>query len=133
MLNRLFKKKSNIERDSRDLLRENLNLVQVDMFYGDDPILNLNKEERIMYLKSFFDLLKDDKLIKRMKYHINKQAQKTLANSKNGIQDIAGAMNINGIAFIIDDIEKLSNMYIKETIVQEQKPIDKFAIIPTEG
>lgn len=133
MLNKLFKKKNNTERDVRELLRENLNLIEVDMFYNDDPMFLMTKEERILYLKIFFDLYKDNKLINRLKFHINKQAQKTLGNAKDGIQDLAGAMNINGLAFVLNDIERLSNLYIKETTTPMETPIDKFAIIPTEG
>lgn len=130
---KLFTKKQDPKRDVRELLRENLKLVSVDMFYNDDPLLSMTKEERLVYLKSFFDLFKDEKLTQRIKYHINKQAQKTLGSATNGVEDLAGAMNINGIAFIMNDIEKLSNMYIKETTVVPEKPLDKFAIIPTEG
>ncbi len=129
----MFGKKIKPETNIRDLLRENLNLLRVDMFYSDDPLIGLTDDQRKLYLKSFFDLYKDKKLFDRIKYHINKQAQKTLANSRDGIQDIAGASNINGLAYIMDDIEKLSNMYIKETTVKEEKPLDKFSIIPEVG
>ena len=127
------KKKPNLEKNVRDLLRENLNLIEIDMFYIDDPILGLSDEKRRLYLKTFFDLYKDKKLFERIRYHINKQAQKTLAYAKDGIQDIAGASNINGLAYIMDDIEKLANMYIKETSIKEEKPLDKFSIIPEVG
>lgn len=129
MLNNLFKKQKNTsEQNARELLRENLNLLSLDMFL-DDPMIKLNEQERKMYLKYFFDLNKDLKLIERIKYYMNKQATKTLANSKDGTQDVAGATNINGMAYIYDEINRLSNMYIKETTQAEEK-FDKFEIIP---
>ncbi len=129
----MFNKKIKPEKTSRDLLRENLNLIEVDMFYTNDPLIELTDEQRRLYLKSFFDLYKDKKLFERIKYHINIQAQRTLAHAKDGIEDIAGAATINGLAFIMDDIQKLSNMYIKETATKEEKPLDKFSIIPEVG
>ena len=125
----LFKKQEErSEQHVRDLLRENLNLLSLDM-YLDDPLIGLSENERKLYLKYFFDLNKDLKLIERIKYNINKQAIKTLGNSKDNVQDIAGACNINGMAFIYDEINKLSNMYIKETTKPEED-FDKFDIIP---
>lgn len=128
----IFKKKkiNDNERDVRELLRENLNILPVDMFYGDDPMLKMTQEEKIMYLKSFFDIYKDEKLIERIKYNINKQAQRTLGNSKDMVHDMAGAMNINGMAFVMEDINRLANLYIKETTKPPEKPLDKFSIIP---
>ncbi len=135
MLNRIFKKEKapTQERELRDLLRENLNLITVDMFYKEDPIIKLKKEERILYLKKFSDLSKDGKLIERIKYHINKQAQMTLAAAKDGTQDVAGSMNINGLAFVIDEIERLAKQYVKETTKKPETPLSKFDIIPKVG
>lgn len=130
----IFKKKKNEKdqhRDIRDLLRENLNLLSLDMFYRDDPLLALGKEEKIIYLKKFFDLYADQITINRIKYHINKQAIKTLENAKNGIEDTAGASNINGMAFIMEDIQALSKMYVKETAPPQDPILNKFQIIPT--
>lgn len=116
-------------RTARDLLRENLALIPVDMYYREDPLMKMNPQERALYLKKFFDLFKDTFLIDRIKYHTNMQAKKTLKESGSGIQDIAGANNINGMAFILDDIEKLANMHIKET-AQPKPEFNKFDIIP---
>jgi hypothetical protein len=120
---------SSPEKDIRDLLRENLKLLEVDLFMPSDPLLKMNEEERRMYLKKFFDLFKDPFLIDRLKLHINNQARKTLKEAGNSVEDLAGSCNINGIAFILDDIKKLSNMYIKERSKPKEE-IDKFAIIP---
>lgn len=119
-------------RAVRELLRENLAVTPVDLFYSDDPLIGLPDNDRILYLKKFFDLFKDPFLTDRVKYHINNQAKKTIELSGNGVQDIAGAMNINGMAFIMDDIEKLANMYIKESTKPKEK-FDKFEIIPKVG
>lgn len=135
MLKDIFNKKQKKlpEEEIRELLRANLNLINFDMYYNDDPLIGLKKEDRLIYLKTFFDLYKDKKLVDRIKYHINKQAIKTLENSQSGIQDMAGAININGLAFVLNDIEKLSNMYIKEKTAPKEKPLDKFSIIPKVG
>ena len=129
-LKNIFKKKDT-ERGVRELLRENLNVLPVDMFYLDDPITQLNKEERLLYLKEFADIYTNNKLFDRIKYHINKQAQKTLGNSRDGVQDIAGSMNINGMAFIMEDITRLANLHLKESTQPKEEEIDKFKIIPT--
>lgn len=127
MLHNLFKKNTS-EQNVRDLLRENLSLLSIDLFL-DDPIIELNPEQRKLYLKFFFDLNKDLKLIERIKYNINKQAVKTINNSKDGVQDLAGACNINGMAFVLDEINRLANMYIKE-LAQSEEKFDKFEVIP---
>ncbi len=118
------------ERAVRELLRENLAVIPADMFYRDDPMVKMNPVDRALYLKKFFDLFKDPFLMDRIKYHINNQAIKTIHESGNGIQDIAGSMNINGMAFIKDDIEKLANMHIKETTQPPKQEFNKFSVIP---
>lgn len=120
------------ERAVRELLRENLAALEIDLFYSDDPLIKMDPKERTLYLKKFFDLFKDTFLMERIKFHINQQARKTIENSGKGIQDVAGAMNINGMAFIKDDIEKLANLYIKET-TQPKEAFDRFQIIPKSG
>lgn len=130
---KLFGKEQSSKRNIRELLRNNLNVIEADMFYIDDPMNSLENEQRTLYLKTFFDLYKDSKLIDRIKFHINKQAQKTLSNFKDGESDLAGAMNINGMAFIMNDIERIANMYIKETTAKAEPKIDKFKIIPEVG
>ncbi len=118
------------ERLVRELLRENLSVLPVDMFYREDPLLSMDPSERAIYLKKFFDLFKDPFLMDRIKYHINQQAIKTIHESGSGIQDVAGAMNINGMAFIKDDIEKLANQHIKES-TRPSTEFNKFDIIPS--
>lgn len=132
MFLKLFKKeeKRNPHRDVRDLLRENLNLLPVDMFYLDDPLNELSPEGRILYLKTFADIYTDKKLCDRIKYQINRQAQLTLAKAQTGTEDQAGAMNINGMAFVLDEIARLANMYLLETTKPKEQPLDKFSIIP---
>lgn len=115
----LFKKETekemiSPERNARELLRENLKTIPVDVFYLDDPANNLTSEERKMYLKHFYELQIDKKLTERLKFLINKQANKTLGSSQGKEFDLAGAMTINGLALAKDEIERLSNMYIKE-------------------
>ncbi len=104
----------NYERTMRDLLRENLSTIPVDVFHHDDPLLQMGPEERKVYLAYFRSVVVDGKLIDRLKYLINKQANRTLYSSKDGVLDSAGVMKMDGIASIKDDIERLSAMFLKE-------------------
>lgn len=109
-------------RNVRELLRENLSTVSVDVFYLDDPLVELPQKERQLYLKHFYDLSRDEKFMERIKYLVNKQALLTIQNirNKDGSWDTAaGAMNINGIALVKDDVERLAAMHIKETVPEE--------------
>ena len=117
------------ERTVRDLLRENLKTVPVDVFYIDDPIMKLGPEERKGYLKYFDDIIKDGRVAERIKYYINKQANLTLQSSgKNTpVFDVSGSMNINGMASIKDDHVKLSGMFNKEN-GQPDTPYKKMGI-----
>jgi len=130
MFKNLFKKKlkeetiSSPERDARELLRENLNTVSVDMFYADDPIILLNPSERKQYLSYFHLLLKDKKLMERIKFLINTQARMTLKGSKDGVFDMAGTMTMNGMTVIKNDIERLSVMFEKEEAEGSKKSFD---------
>lgn len=134
MFKKLFKKREDSLPEKkaavRDLLRENLDLIRVDLFNFTDPLITMDKDERMLYLKYFFDLYKDVKLFERIKFHINTQARKTLQTSASELNDMAGAMNINGLAFVMNDIEKLANMYIKESAATIETPIDEYAIVP---
>ena len=130
----IFNRKSkDLPRDARELLRENLNVLEMDKFYEKDPLLLMTKEERLIYLKVFADLYKNKELMERIAYMINKQAQKTLWDSRDGIQDIAGTMMINGMSSVIDEIKRLSKMHEKESYVPDYNPLDKFSIIPRSG
>ena len=125
-----FKKKvaHTPSREWKELLRENLNTVAVDMFSSDDPILSLGTEERKIYLKKFHDLIIDKTLISRLKYLVNLQARMTLRGAKNGEDaDMAGAMNINGLCVAIEDIERLATMYVKENAGEPD--FNKFDVI----
>lgn len=117
-----------VEREARELLRENLNTVSVDMFYADDPIIGLNPNERKQYLSYFHLILKDKKLIERIKFLINTQARMTLKGSKDGVFDIAGAMTMNGITVIKNDIERLSAMFEKEEAESTKKSFNERSI-----
>lgn len=116
-----FKKKQEPiahERRIRDLLRENLATVAVDVFYYNDPLLDMNPEERREYLLYFYKIVSDKKLIERIRYFINKQANITLKNSKDGTLDTAGCMKMDGMGTLKDDFERLSQMFLVE---EEQK------------
>lgn len=100
----------------RDLLRENLALVNLDIFYIDDPLLGVPPDKRLEYLKKFYLLCSDPEIMDWFKYLINKQVRITMQMSKDGITDPAGAMNINGMATVKDQFEKLANTYLKENV-----------------
>ena len=112
------------KRMYKELLRENLNTIVIDMFYGDDPLVSKQGEERKLYLKKFNDLMQDADVLGRIMYLINKQANLTLKAMKDSHDEEAnmgGAMNINGISLVKEDFERLSNMYLKE-----DSPPEKF-------
>lgn len=111
------------EREFRELLRENLQTISVDVFHYDDPINSLAGSERRTYLAYFHALAKDSKFMERMKFHINKQANLTLKNSKDGILDTAGVMKMDGMGTIKDDVERLSSMFLKEESENKPKPL----------
>ena len=120
------------ERYARELLRENLNTIALDVFYLDDPVMKMVGEERKEYLKYFYELSKSPILIDRIKYMINKQAVITLSMpSKGGVTDsvfdMAGSLNINGMSSVKDTIDTLATMYKKEYLAPEQ-PINKQGI-----
>lgn len=110
------------EREMRELLRENLKTVAVDVFYHDDPLVRLGPEERRAYLFAFHNLWKEGKLIERLQFFVNKQANLTLKESLDGELDTAGIMKMDGTSIIIDDVKRLSAMYLKENT--ENPPID---------
>lgn len=117
-----------IEREWKQLLRENLDTVAIDLFHSDDPLLALNPEERKIYLKKFKDLVDDPDLMSRIKYLVNLQARLTLKSVKDGAEpSIAGAMNINGICLVKEDFERLSQMFDKETVPGEK--FNRFDVI----
>ncbi len=124
---KVIEKPKHLERTVRDLLRENLKTVAVDVFYPEDPLVRMNPEERKIYLKYFYELSLDRKLIDRVKFLINKQANMTLKSSDGGTFDAAGATNINGMAVVKDDIERLGVLFLKEN-VQKQAPFNKMGI-----
>ncbi len=106
------------ERDMKELLRENLSLISLDIFYIDDPLAKIPPEHRLNYLKKFWDVCADPDVMEWFKYLINKQARLTLQQKMNnaGENDDLGAMNINGIATVKDTFEKLANTYVKENV-----------------
>lgn len=106
----LFSKKEEPKstRSEIQLLRENLNLIELDIFYLDDPI-PLKESDRKQYLKVFNDFMSNKLAVDRIKYLINKQAVLALQS-----EDKLGAMNINGMATVLEDLQRLSDMYDKE-------------------
>lgn len=123
-----FKKKEKIpistpQRMMRDLLRENLKSISVDVFYHDDPILTMNPEERLEYLKYFRKLAGGSKLIKRLEYLINKQANiilKTGTETLDKQLDSGAIMTMNGLTIVKNEIERLASMSIKEEAEHNQ-------------
>lgn len=115
------------ERELRDLLRENLGLVAVDIFYLDDPSIGVPPDKRVEYNKKFFDICADKDVMERFKYLINKQARLTIQNSKDGTIDPLGGVNINGIASVKEDFEKFASAYLKSTAPVEN--FNRFNII----
>lgn len=113
----LFRKKKikpSYEREMRELLRENLNTISVDVFHYEDPVVQLPPEERRAYLAYFHTLVHDKKIIDRLEYLINKQANITLKNSKDHALDTAGIMKMDGLGSVRDDLKRLSVMFLKE-------------------
>lgn len=116
--------KENYEREMRELLRENLSTIAVDMFDSDDPIVAMSPADRKLYLHYFHQILIDKKLIDRLKYLINKQANLTLKNSKDGVFDVVGSSTLNGLTVAKNEIEKLSSMSLKESAELEVPVLD---------
>jgi len=103
------------KRDEKNLLRENLALVPIDIFYIDDPVFEVPEGKKIEYYKKFHDLCLDKDIMERIKFLINKQARLTLERSRDGTTDTMGSACINGIASVKDDFERMGNSYLKET------------------
>lgn len=117
-IKQLFRKEAievPLERKQRDLLRENLGSISVDMFDQDDPLIGMSPADRKSYLKYFHSIMTDKKMITRLEYLINKQANLTLKHSKDGVFDVVGSSTLNGIAVAKNDIERLSAMFLKES------------------
>lgn len=110
-------------RAVKDLLRENLSTLVVDMFYVDDPLVGKDEGPRQRYLKKFFDLSKDKDVMERIKWLINKQARLIVNDVYNENGNSPGAMTINGIAVVKDDIERLAVTYEKE--LNQNAPVDE--------
>ncbi len=53
------KNKNDTDEDIKNLLRENLASIRIDIFYSDDPIIGMTEEERKLYLKKFYELSQD--------------------------------------------------------------------------
>lgn len=127
-IQRLFEnKKQKQNRQEKDLLRENLSLVPIDIFYIDDPLLSVAVENKSAYLKKFHDICKDKDIMERIKFLINKQARLTLSSSRDGTTDSMGSACINGIASVKDDFERLGSSYLKEIAPAEN--FNKYNII----
>ena len=126
-----FKKpEQNRSRLMKELLRENLDLLPVDIFYIDDPRLAIPPDKLVEYDKKFYDLCRDHDVMDRIKYLINKQARITIQRSQeNGTMDALGGININGMATVKDDFTRLGNSYIKSMpTVEPLNQLDKFKV-----
>jgi len=108
--------KPSIKREIRELLRENLKCISVDVFHYDDPIMKLNPAERTEYLTYFHVLVNEGRIIERLEFLINKQANVLLKNgtAENGELDMTAMMTMNGLTSFKNDIEKLSGMFLQE-------------------
>lgn len=116
-IKKLFEKKEEkTNREIKELLRENLSLMPIDVFYIDDPMLAVPEGRKVEYLKKFHDVCADKDVMERIKFLINKQANLTLSKSINGVSDTMGSACINGIAAVKDDFEKMGSLYLKETV-----------------
>lgn len=111
----LENKEEKRNREERELLRENLSLVPIDIFYIDDPLLSVPEGKKIEYFKKFHDVCSDKDIMERIKFLINKQARLTLEHSRNGVTDTMGSACINGMASVKEDFERMGSSYLKET------------------
>ena len=102
-------------RQAKELLRENLSLIPIDLVYLDDPIFSIEDDKRTLYYKKFFDIISDKEVMDRITYLINKQAKLTLQSARDGTSDALGYGCINGISAVKDDFVRLGNSYLKET------------------
>jgi hypothetical protein len=125
-----FWKSQKKKRAARELLRENLNTITVDLFYHDDPMVNMSDEDRRLYLKKFHDLMRDKDVMDRIVYLANKQANMTLKGMKDGSDsDVAGSMNINGICLVRDEIQRLGYMFAKESASEQGDEFNRFEVV----
>lgn len=113
ILNKFKTKEKTQQREIKELLRENLSLVAVDIFYIDDPKLLIPPDQIVEYYKKFFDICRDKDIMERIKFLINKQVRLTIEAGKNGKIDDIGGVNINGMATVKDDFMNLANSYLK--------------------
>jgi len=124
------KKETNRSRLMKELIRENLDLLPVDIYYIDDPRLAIPPDKLVEYDKKFYDICRDQYVMDRIKYLINKQARMTIqASYQNGTMDALGGININGMATVRDDFIRLGNSYIKSMPhVEPIDELDKFKV-----
>jgi hypothetical protein len=115
------------ERSIKELTRENLALIPLDIYYVDDPLLGIPPDKRLRYLKKFADVVADKDIMERFKFLINKQVRLTMQASKDDRDTTYGSININGMSTIKDDFERLANSYVKESVPEQN--FNKFNII----
>jgi len=118
--------KEKTKRDEKNLLRENLSLIAIDIFYIDDPLVSISPANKVAYLKKFHDICRDKEIMERIKYLINKQARLTLERSRDGTTDTMGSACINGMASVKEDFERMGSSYLKETT--PEKSFNKYQI-----
>lgn len=116
------------QREMRELLRENLDLLPVDIYYIDDPKVGIPPDKLVDYYRKFYDICRDREVMDRIKYLINKQARIAIAASKEtGNLDALGGVNINGMATIQDDFIRMANSYLKE--IPSAEPFNKYNVL----
>ena len=124
-------KKESRPRMMKELIRENLDLLPIDIYYIDDPRLAIHPDKLVEYDKKFYDICQDSDVMDRIKYLINKQARMTIQHSyQHGEMDALGGININGMATVRDDFIRLGNSYLKLTPnVEPIDPLSKYKVI----
>src|ERR1035437_1168565 len=96
-------KKENRSRLVKELLRENLDLLPLDIYYIDDPRLEIQPDKLVEYDRKFYDICRDKDIMDRIKFLVNKQGRITIQHGfENGTLDALGSININGMATVRD-------------------------------
>ena len=125
------KKEEGTSRLMKELLRENLDLLPVDIFYIDDPRLSIQPDKLVEYDRKFYDICRDHDVMDRIKYLINKQARMTIQHGyTKGELDALGSININGMATVKDDFTRLANSYLKSMpTVEPLSQLESYRVI----
>ena len=60
-------------------------MVPVDIYYIDDPLLSVDPDKRLDYLKKFSEVVDDPDIMERFKYLVNKQENLIGASLETGV------------------------------------------------